>query len=220
MSPCSICGWLLMDPGLFSLVQAAIGCCDFRCLWLCHAQKMAFHNPFLFLPSLRCFHSLFCYVPWVLGVPVIVLFRAKHSAITLSTFGSHEVDQMSPSVVLRFKFWDSVSCWSWSSPVCRDWLTSRPSILLFLPPQSGKDYRCALLSLAAYLFLFQECWKPNSGSHVVREAYHLPSFTLVYFPYTLLDMAFKNSLFFTTLFCLKLIDEFDIFNTSFSFFLL
>lgn len=86
------------------------------------------------------------------------------------------------------------------------------------PPQSGKGYRCALLSLAAYLFLFQECWKPNSGSHAVREAYHLPSFTLVYFPYTLSDMAFKNSLLFTTLFCLKLIDEFDVFNTSFSFF--
>lgn len=137
MSPCSFCGWLLMDPGLFSLVQASIGCCDFRCLWLCHAQKMAFHNPFLFLPSLRCFHSLFCYVPWVLGVPVIVLFRAKHSAVTLSTFGNQEVDQMSPWVLLHFIFWDSVSCWSWSSPVCRDWLTSRPSILWASPEWQG-----------------------------------------------------------------------------------
>lgn len=175
-----------------------------------------FTTPFPTFPLLDSFHSLLCYIPWVSGIPVIALFRAKHSAVTLSTFGSYEVDQMSPSVVFRFIFWDNVSCWNWSSPVCQDWLTSRPSILLFLPPQRGKDYRCALLSLAAYLFLFGECWKLNSGSHIVQEVHHLLScfpFTLIHFPYTMSDMAFKNSLLFTTLFCLKLIGEFDIFNT-------
>lgn len=93
-------------------------------------------------------------------------------------------------------------------------------IILFLPPQSGQDYRCALPSLAAYLFLFRECWKLNSGSHIVQESYHPPScfpFTLVHFPYTLSVMAFKNSLLFTTLFCLKLIDEFDILTLHLAF---
>lgn len=77
--------------------------------------------------------------------------------------------------------------------------------------------------LFVHLFLFRECWKLNSGSHIVQEVHHLLScfpFTLIHFPYTMSDMAFKNSLLFTTLFCLKLIGEFDIFNTLFIFLLL